>query len=58
MFSESVVGVREHKDGWKIYRLWEVDIRKVTWKIRWRGKDNIDRQKAEKVREKTRHRDL
>ena len=41
------------------YTDFEVDRRKVTWKIRWIGKDNIDRQKAEKkVREKTGQRDV
>jgi hypothetical protein len=37
-----------------------VDRRKVTWKIRWIGKDNIDRQKAKnkKVREDVEHRNV
>jgi hypothetical protein len=28
----------------------------VTWKIRWIGKDNIDRQKAEKQKSKRKYR--
>jgi len=45
MFSESVVCVREHKNGWKIHWLWEVDRRKMTWKIRWIGRViSIDRR--------------
>jgi O-acetylhomoserine/O-acetylserine sulfhydrylase-like pyridoxal-dependent enzyme len=39
------------------YTDFEVDSRKVTWKIRWIGKDNIDRRQKN-VREKTGHRDV